>query len=174
MKKWLFAVGLVGGSLLLGGTVLREPIAYAAQSVSATIVGPLDANGNVAVHEQGTADVNVTNTDLGVHGTVSVSTPSPISSGAREAGLEGGVDSKNSDGTRTVSVINADMTPGILWLSALHGRWRHRRRVRRPGRRRTGTPPDSAPSPYLVRLDRVLRPQHRPVSLRFHRGVKRA
>jgi hypothetical protein len=113
MKKWLFAVGLVGGSLLLGGTVLREPIAYAAQSVSATIIGPLDANGNVQVHEQGTADVNVTNTDLGVHGTVSVSTPSPISSGAREAGIQGGTDSKNSEGTRTVSVINADLTPGI-------------------------------------------------------------
>ncbi len=113
MKKWLFVVGLVGGSLLLGGTVLREPIAYAAQSVSATIIGPLDANGNVAVHEQGTADVNVTNTDLGVHGTVGVSTPNPISSGARQAGIEGGVDSKNTDGTRTVSVINADLTPGI-------------------------------------------------------------
>ena len=47
MKKWLFAVGLVVGSLLLGSTVLREPIAYAAQSISATIAGPLDENGNV-------------------------------------------------------------------------------------------------------------------------------
>jgi hypothetical protein len=112
MKKWLFVVGLVGGSLLLGGTVLREPIAYAAQSVSATIIGPLDANGNVAVHEQGTANVNVTNTDLGVHGTVSVSTPSPISGGAREASAEGGVSFK-LNGTQTVSVISVDMTPGV-------------------------------------------------------------
>jgi hypothetical protein len=113
MKKWLFAVGLVGGSLLLGGTVLREPIAYAAQSLSATIVGPLDANGNVKTHEQGTADVNVTNTDLAVHGAVSVSTPSPISSGAREASADGGVSFKLSGiGTQTASVISVDMTPG--------------------------------------------------------------
>ena len=113
MKKWLFAVGLVGGSLLLGATVLREPIAYAAQSISATIIGPLDANGNVMVHEQGTADVNVTNTDLGVHGTVSVSAPSPISSGARQASADGGVSFKLNAGTQTASVINVDMTPGV-------------------------------------------------------------
>jgi hypothetical protein len=113
MNKWLFAIGLVGGSLLLGGTVLREPIAFAAQSVSATIIGPLDANGNVKVHEQGTADVNVTNTDLGVHGTVSVSTPSPISSGARQASADGGISFKLSAGTQTASVISVDMTPGV-------------------------------------------------------------
>lgn len=48
---------LVLGSLLLGATVFREPVAHAAQAVSATIVGPLDAQGNVKVHEQGTATV---------------------------------------------------------------------------------------------------------------------
>jgi hypothetical protein len=52
---------LVLGSVVLGGTVLRAPIASAAQSVGSTIVGPLDSNGNVAVHEQGTANVNVAN-----------------------------------------------------------------------------------------------------------------
>src|SRR5438128_1891572 len=57
MRKWTFVVLLVVGATILGGTVLREPIAYAAQSVSATVVGPLDSNGNVAVHEQGTATV---------------------------------------------------------------------------------------------------------------------
>ena len=114
MKKWLFAVGLVGGSLLLGGTVLREPIAYAAQSVSATIIGPLDANGNVKVHEQGTSDVKVRNTDLAVHGTVGVSTPSPISSGARQASAIGGVGFKLNGGTQTASVIIIDMTPGAI------------------------------------------------------------
>ena len=113
MKKWLFVVGLVGGSLLLGATVLREPIAYAAQSVSATIIGPLDTNGNVRVHEQGTADVNVTNTDLAVHGTVGVSAPDPISSGAREAGAVGGASFKLNGGTQTASVISVDMGPGI-------------------------------------------------------------
>jgi hypothetical protein len=52
---------LVLGSVVLGATVLRAPIASAAQSLGATIVGPLDSNGNVAVHEQGTANVNVAN-----------------------------------------------------------------------------------------------------------------
>jgi len=107
MKKWLFAIGLVAASLLLGGTVLREPIAYAAQSVGATIVGPLDSNGNVMVHEQGTADVNVT------HGTVSVAPSSPITSGAREAGVTGGFSIK-LNGTQTASVINIDMTSGAM------------------------------------------------------------
>lgn len=114
MKKWLFAVGLVAGSLLLGSTVLREPIAYAAQSISATIAGPLDANGNVRVHEQGTADVNVTNSDLSIHGTVNVDPPSPISSGARQASTLGGFSLKLNGGTQTASVINIDMTPGAL------------------------------------------------------------
>jgi hypothetical protein len=57
---------LVLGSVVLGATILRAPIASAAQSVSSTIVGPLDSNGNVAVHEQGTADVNVKNASLSV------------------------------------------------------------------------------------------------------------
>jgi hypothetical protein len=60
MKKWPFVALLLAGATILGTTVLREPIASAAQHVSATIVGPLDANGNVKVHEQGTANVNVT------------------------------------------------------------------------------------------------------------------
>jgi hypothetical protein len=64
MKKWSFVALLVVGATILGSTILREPIASAAQSVSATIVGPLDANGNVAVHEQGTASVHVDNTKL--------------------------------------------------------------------------------------------------------------
>jgi hypothetical protein len=67
MKKWSFVVLLVVGSTLLGATVLREPIASAAQNVGATIIGPLDAGGNVAVHEQGTASVNVTNPTVPVH-----------------------------------------------------------------------------------------------------------
>jgi hypothetical protein len=112
MKKWLFVFGLVLGSLVLGATVLREPIAYAAQSVSAQIIGPLDANGNVKVHEQGTADVNVTNQTVPVQGTVTVASPSPISGGAREADALGGVSFKFTSGTQTASVINIDMSAG--------------------------------------------------------------
>ena len=52
MKKWHAVAMLLVGATLLGATVLREPIASAAQSVSATIIGPLDAQGNVKVHEQ--------------------------------------------------------------------------------------------------------------------------
>ena len=63
--------------LVLGATVLSNPIAQAEQdpkSVLARIIAPLDGSGDVAVHEQGTANVNVTNVQLGVHeqGTVPV------------------------------------------------------------------------------------------------------
>jgi hypothetical protein len=43
MKKWPFIALLLVGATLLGATVLREPIANAAQSISAHITGPLDA-----------------------------------------------------------------------------------------------------------------------------------
>ena len=59
MKKSSFVALLLVGATVLGATVLREPIAWAAQVVDAQIVAPLDANGNVKVHEQGTANVNV-------------------------------------------------------------------------------------------------------------------
>jgi hypothetical protein len=61
MKKWTFVALLVVGALVLGATVLREPIANAAQSVDANIIGPLDGQGNLKVHEQGTAAVEVAN-----------------------------------------------------------------------------------------------------------------
>jgi hypothetical protein len=55
MKKWHAVALILVGAAVLGSTVFREPIATAAQSVSATIAGPLDSEGNVKVHEQGTA-----------------------------------------------------------------------------------------------------------------------
>jgi hypothetical protein len=86
MKKWAFVAALLVGATILGATVFRDPVAWAAQSVDATIAGPLDngnvrvheegtaktqeqntdAHGNIKVHEQGTADVHVTNTSLPV------------------------------------------------------------------------------------------------------------
>jgi hypothetical protein len=63
LKYAIVAAGLVL-SLVLGATLFREPIAWAAQAVDANIIGPLDAGGNVKVHEQGTANVNVTNGSL--------------------------------------------------------------------------------------------------------------
>jgi hypothetical protein len=60
MKKAAVVALLLVGATILGATALREPIASAAQSISANITGPLDANGNVKVHEQGTALVGIT------------------------------------------------------------------------------------------------------------------
>ena len=60
MTKVIVVAFLLVCALLLGGTVLREPIASAGQSIGATILGPLDAQGNVRVHEQGTASVSGT------------------------------------------------------------------------------------------------------------------
>jgi len=64
MSKLSFVTLLVVGATILGATVLREPIANAAQSIDATIVGPLDAQGNVKTHEQGIASVEVTNASV--------------------------------------------------------------------------------------------------------------
>jgi hypothetical protein len=69
---------LLLGSAVLGATVLREPIAKAASPIASVFVtndasNPVpvreqnnDANGNIKVHEQGTANVNVTNSGLSV------------------------------------------------------------------------------------------------------------
>ncbi len=52
-------------SAVLGATVLREPIAYAASPFQNVVVTNTAANP-VPVHEQGTANVNVTNETLSV------------------------------------------------------------------------------------------------------------
>jgi hypothetical protein len=55
------AVVLVLGGMLLGGTVLRDQVAQAAQAVmQVNVVNP--ATSPVPVRQQGAADVNVTNT----------------------------------------------------------------------------------------------------------------
>ena len=66
MKKRHVVLLLTAAGVVLGATVFREPVAFAAQLVNATITGPLDAQGNVAVHERGVASVNVTNAELSV------------------------------------------------------------------------------------------------------------
>ena len=61
MKKLSLAALLLVAATVLGATVLREPVADAATAVlQSNIVGPLDGNGNVKVHEQGTASVQGT------------------------------------------------------------------------------------------------------------------
>ncbi len=66
MRRWAVAAAMVFAACVLGATVFSQPVAWAAQAVGATIVGPLDESGNVKVHEAGTANVNVTNGSLSV------------------------------------------------------------------------------------------------------------
>jgi hypothetical protein len=84
------ALLLIGVGVVLGATVFRTDIAQAtglAQSVTVnnTAGNPvpvreqnLDGSGNIKVHEQGTANVNVTNSSL------TVASPAPITGGALE------------------------------------------------------------------------------------------
>jgi len=51
MKRLPLAAALVAAALVLGATVFAQPVAWAAQAVGATIVGPLDDQGNVKVSQ---------------------------------------------------------------------------------------------------------------------------
>ena len=62
LSTWIAVAVLV----LAAASVLREPLAQAAQLVDARIIGPLDRGGDVKVHEQGIAAVDVTNASLAV------------------------------------------------------------------------------------------------------------
>ncbi len=77
-KAVVLGVLVFCGSAVLGATVLRQPLAEAASPFTAVIIGNtssnpvpvkdqnLDGNGNLKVHEQGTASVNVANASLPV------------------------------------------------------------------------------------------------------------
>jgi hypothetical protein len=111
MRKALVTVFvLLFGSLALGATVFREEIAQAAQSISATIVGPLDANNNVAVHEQGTVDVIVKNSNL------SVAPPTPVIGGGGAAGIQHDQQGEKCRefAPQTATALSIGMTPGLL------------------------------------------------------------
>jgi hypothetical protein len=72
------ALVLIGLGVVLGGTVLRDQVASARSLAQSVVVSNtsaqavpvreqnLDTNNDVKVHEQGTADVNVTNSSLTV------------------------------------------------------------------------------------------------------------
>jgi len=107
MKQALIpALMLLAGSLALGATVFREQVAQAAQGVAATIVSPLDSNGNVAVHEQGTANVNVTNSSL------SVAPAAPITAGGRFVGVGAG-STFDLDSPTTASALNITLSGDV-------------------------------------------------------------
>ena len=119
MKKALIpAFLLVLGSTVLGATVLREPIAWAAPPIPSVFVtndesSPvpareqnLDADGNIKVHEQGTTDVNVTNTSLPV-------APQPPVTGGGGAAVSG-CPNEFPTGPRTASALR------INWSNSIH------------------------------------------------------
>jgi len=59
VRKLVVTLVVLAGASLLAATVFRDPVAWAAQSVSATITN-VDADGNVKVREQGTVQVTGT------------------------------------------------------------------------------------------------------------------
>ena len=76
-KAVVLAIALLVTSVVLGGTVFRQQVADASALLNVFVTNDsshpvpvreqnLDANGNIKVHEQGTANVNVTNSSLSV------------------------------------------------------------------------------------------------------------
>src|SRR5262245_13613671 len=77
MKKWPFVALLLVGATVLGATVLREPIGYAASPFQNVIVGNDATNpvpvreqnldgGSIKVHEQGTVNVRFGDQEVSV------------------------------------------------------------------------------------------------------------
>ena len=118
------ALLLVGVGVVLGATVFRTDIAQAtglAQSVTvnntpaeAVPVREQNLDGSkIRVHEEGTADVNVTNSSL------SVAPQSPITGGGQSVQPDGGEESNIP--TQTASALIIGFTAGaievVLWKS---------------------------------------------------------
>jgi hypothetical protein len=117
---------LVTSVVVLGGTVFRQPVAAAAGMLSVFVTNDsshpvpvreqnLDANGNIKVHEQGTANVNVTNSSLSVRASAvtdggSFVGPAPAQLSGPEQ-IELCVDSTAKTCTATALVIT--MTAGV-------------------------------------------------------------
>src|SRR4051794_17452147 len=79
-KTLISAFLLVLGSVILGATVLREPIAHAASPFTNVIVGNTSSNP-VPVQQEGIADVKVTNDALPVRGDVGITGTPAVKSG---------------------------------------------------------------------------------------------
>jgi hypothetical protein len=71
----------------------------------------LDANGNIKVHEQGTANVNVTNTNL------SVAQPAPITNGGGQADIPAGSSPHNLGNTVTASALSLCLPNEVFSLT---------------------------------------------------------
>ncbi len=57
LRRIQLAAAVVVLAAVLGATVFSEQVAWAAQGVSATIIGPLDQAGNVKVAESGSTEL---------------------------------------------------------------------------------------------------------------------
>lgn len=123
-KALLPAFLLVLGSAVLGATVLREPIANAGQQIANVFVTNdaahpvpvrdqnVDAGGNLKVHEQGTADVNVTNTSLPV--------AEPVITDGGGAWSSGGGEPSTPFPTVSATALSIHMTTGAGGVQFLY------------------------------------------------------
>jgi hypothetical protein len=118
-KAMIPAFLLLLGSMVLGATVLREPIASAGSLTAAVFVDNtsanpvpvreqnLDKNGFIRVHEQGVAAVNI-------------APATPITGGGSAANVAGDtIDSLGS--VATAAALSIHMTGGIAELVILNG-----------------------------------------------------
>lgn len=95
------AVLLLVGGMLIGGTLFRAPLADAAQAVlQVRVVNPTTAP--VPVDQQGTADVNVTNSSLDV----SVSPPAAVTGGGQRVQVDSGETSSVAPQTASAIVVH--------------------------------------------------------------------
>jgi hypothetical protein len=121
MKKALIpAILLLFGSTILGATLLREPIANAARLAQSVVIsnGPdqavpvreqnLDAHGDISVHEQGIANVNVTN------GSLSVAQLPPVTGGGSSVRMTSG--DRTLDSPAVASALSIGLTSGVIRL----------------------------------------------------------
>jgi hypothetical protein len=113
------ALLLIGVGVILGTTVFRADIAQAtglAQSVTVnnTTSNPVPVNvtnTSVPVHEQGTANVNVTNSSL------SVAAAPPINDGGSAVLFHPGASPFDLSSTATASALSIHLTDEVAYLS---------------------------------------------------------
>lgn len=107
-RALILAFLLVLLSLILGATTFREPVAWAAGVINVNITN-VDRNGNVKVHERGTANVNVVRWArkpiTGGGFAIAVSCPAQVSDFQRV----------------TTSAISIYMAPGVYEVDLMFG-----------------------------------------------------
>jgi hypothetical protein len=132
------ALLLVGVGVVLGATVLRTDIAQAtglATGPNVTVVNTpaqavpgreqnTDGGGNIKVHEQGTADVNVTNTSVPTHeqgtadvhvtnSSLSIAGPAPVVDGGSNGVSTFPGQSVTNTGIQTATSVSIALSPGV-------------------------------------------------------------